>query len=137
MSISEISSGVNSYAANNNDDPLSLKVAIKAYKDEWLTGLTDKELEEINKEAEKYLKAFPIKTDADRAAFNTFIKSLLKKYGYKGDIDEYAATLAAGAEICSKNKQTSDNDQAARVNHAELFKRAALGSMSAKNKLFS
>lgn len=137
MNVSEIS-GTNAYGINkNSEEPMSLKDAIKAYRDEKLTGLTDEEIEEIEKEARLYLQQFPIKTDADRAAFNTFIKSLLKKFGYKGDIDEYAASIAANAEASGENGQAGTDGQASVAEPAKLFQRESLGSAGIKNKFLS
>lgn len=137
MNVSEIS-GTNAYGINkNSEEPMSLKDAIKAYRDEKLTGLTDEEIEEIEKEARLYLQQFPIKTDADRAAFNTFIKSLLKKFGFKGDIDEYAASIAANAETSGENGQTGTDGQASVAEPAKLFQRESLGSAGIKNKFLS
>jgi uncharacterized protein involved in exopolysaccharide biosynthesis len=66
-----------------------LKQAIKDYKDESLTGLTDEERKKIDDEVKAYLKELLKKrpngvlTEEDIAAVRDFIQSLLKKYGAK------------------------------------------------------
>lgn len=78
--------------------------AIKGYKDEYYTGLTDEEREEIIKQQKAYLEDHPLKTPADIEKFNNFTKSLLKKYGYKGDYNEFLITT----EVPSDASKLSD-----------------------------
>lgn len=78
--------------------------AIKGYKDEYYTGLTDEEREEILKQQKAYLEDHPLKTPADIEKFNNFTKSLLKKYGYKGDYNEFLITT----EVSSDASNLSD-----------------------------
>lgn len=118
---------------NSNENPLSLKKAIKAYKDEMLTGLTDDEKEEIERLAKEYLKEKPLETQEDKDSFNMYIKSLLKKFGFKGDIDAYAVDIAGGAQDEAENAK----NQSAPLSVNEHYERTALGVMSAKNKLLS
>ena len=94
-----------------------MAVAIKAYKDELLTGLTDEEREEIEKKISEYVKALPENVPIDRQNLNSFIKGLLLQYGFKGDCDEYAAVF--GANVTKESVQ----------NHAS--------SITAFNKNFS
>ena len=81
-----------------------LTTAIKAYKDEFFTGLTDEEREQIKKDLKAYLDKYPIKNEADRKRYNDYFKSLLKKYGYKGNPEELLASLT------DELKNESNND---------------------------
>lgn len=72
--------------------------AIKAYKDECLTGLTEKELKAIRKEIKDYLDSLPKGTKPDANALRKFINSLLKKYGFKGRFDDTENALMAEIE---------------------------------------
>ena len=69
--------------------------AIKAYKDECLTGLTEEELKAIRKEIKDYLDSLPKGTKPDANALRKFINSLLKKYGFKGRFDDTENALMA------------------------------------------
>lgn len=131
MSISGISNSTNVYAVKNND-PLSLKKAIKAYQDERLTGLTDEEREEIERRSKEYLEKNPIKTEQDRNAFNEYVKSLLKEFGFKSNIDEFAAAMAGDMQ----DKHEDSNRQPAQTNIAEHFNMSAMRGQAVKNKLF-
>ena len=66
-------------------DPLCLKVAIKAYKDKMLTGLTDEDKEEIKKRIQAYLQEHTVETEEEMAAFLAFVKSLYAEVGYPED----------------------------------------------------
>lgn len=127
MKISGIS---NQIAAGANEGPLSLKKAIKAYKDNILTGLTDEEKEEIERLAREYLKERPTKTNHDREAFNNYVKSLLRKFGYKGDTDEYAAAVVSEISGALEEPTARPREAGAR----ELYEKAAAGT--AKNRFF-
>jgi len=66
-------------------DPLCLKVAIKAYKDKMLTGLTDEDKEEIKKRIQAYLQEHTVETEEEMAAFLAFVKALYAEVGYPED----------------------------------------------------
>lgn len=100
------------YGKNNDSINTKLKEAIKAYRDEYLTGLTDEEREEIEKLAKAYLEKHPIRTEGDRAAFDDYIKSLLKQFGYKGDVLECSASIIEGIQC----KREDLNNQAYDIN---------------------
>ncbi len=88
---------INNYTKNDKD-PLSIKVAKKAYMDEKLTGLTDEEKEEIEKRCKAYLKENPINTKEDLQFYLDYIKSLLKEFGFKGDYESFAKAFANSSE---------------------------------------
>lgn len=124
--------GIPNVAVSNNkkEDPLSLKKAIKAYQDEIITGLTDEEKAEIERQAKEYLNKNPLKTKQDREAFNEFIKSLIKKFGFKGDVDE----MVAGIVNTTADSAKASEQQISVENH---FQKETMGVMSAKNKINS
>jgi hypothetical protein len=68
----------------DNNVKAALKQAIKDYQDEQLTGLTDEEREKIEAEVRAYLEANP----GDIEGAMRLRKSLMKKYGFKGDPDQ-------------------------------------------------
>ncbi|HHX59979.1 MAG TPA: hypothetical protein GX707_04450 [Epulopiscium sp.] len=70
-----------------------LTKAIKDYKDEYLTGLTDEERAKIDEEIKAYLEQHELKTEQDRNKLNSFIKRLLKKYGFKGDYEDFIGEI--------------------------------------------
>lgn len=109
--IMELPSASSAAKSKNN----KLTTAIKAYKDEYFTGLTDEEREEIKKKLKAYLLEHPIKNDADRNLYTQYYKNLLKEYGYKGNPDELIADLtgeiqseAADASAASDTSKISD-----------------------------
>jgi hypothetical protein len=71
-----------------------LKQAIKDYKDENLTGLTDEERKKIDEEVKAYMdelrKERPsgVLNDEDVASVRKLLHSLLKKYGAKAEGEE-------------------------------------------------
>ena len=101
-------------AAAAAENAPSLQKAVKAYRDEYLTGLTDDEKAEIEKRTTEFIKDFvskhPINDKNDRKALvdavNAFVSSLLRKFGYKGDINECASGMAVG--ILSKTDKAND-----------------------------
>lgn len=58
--------------------------AIKAFADEYLTGLTDDERKAIQQEIKAYLNSLPKGTKPNADALRKYINELLKKYGFKG-----------------------------------------------------
>lgn len=114
---SSVASTTSPKTSQKADTENIMAVAIKAYKDELLTGLTDEEREEIEKKISEYVKALPENVPIDRQNLNSFIKGLLLQYGFKGDCDEYAAVF--GANVTKESAQ----------NHAS--------SITAFNKNFS
>jgi hypothetical protein len=118
---------------SNEDNPLSLKAAIKAYYDEKLTGLTDEEKAKIEEECKAYLEANPIENESDVEAFNRFVESLFRKYGFKGDVRDAAAAFAAGMTGDGDEAGIADSEsQAAKapVNNAALNKIAAMDKIA-------
>lgn len=77
-------------------NPVCLRTAIKAYKDEKLTGLTDEDREIIEERINLYLKYNPIKTEADLMLFKLFVRNLKREFGFKGEID-YMLTAHIGS----------------------------------------
>ena len=95
----------------------SLSAAIKAFWDEILTGLTDEERAEIEKLCKEYLDKNPLKNAEDVAAFNMFVESLLKKYGFKGDTDGLSVGLSSEIEdMINKTIENSEKDSLAKTN---------------------
>lgn len=119
-------------SAAAGEAPLSLNKAIKAYQDERLTGLTDEEREEIERRAKEYLKKNPIRTEQDREVYNQYVKSLLKKFGFKGDMDEYSVSV--GDEM--QGKSDDSIEQREKMTITEQYQRSALGATGVKNHLF-
>lgn len=72
--------------------------AIQAYEDEKLTGLTKEEKEKIKKELAEFAEKNNLKMPDDAEALLAYAKGLLQKYGYKGDIEEYAETFLLSDE---------------------------------------
>ena len=72
--------------------------AIKAFADEYYTGLTDEEREAIQKEIKAYLNSLPKGAKPNADALRKYINELLKKYGFKGCFDDMANALMAEAQ---------------------------------------
>ncbi len=86
-----------------------LTEAIKAYKDEYLTGLTDEERAIIEKEIKNYLKSLPKGQKVDAEALNQFVIKLLRQYGFKGDLHEMGATLLGEVKDESSDKSSDES----------------------------
>lgn len=74
------------------DDALSLEKAVKAYRNEYLTGqkeLTDEQKDEIKCRIEKYLEKYKLDTKEDKDAFNAYVKSVFKSMGFHGYVEDY------------------------------------------------
>lgn len=95
--------------------------AIKAYKDEKLSGLTDEEREKIDEELRKYVNS----EGATAEGFQALAKSLLKKYGYKGDIEE------AVAGVMSELGKAEDGE-ISEIQHA--YQKGYMASLSSKER---
>lgn len=67
--------------------------AIKDFKDEYFTGLTDEEKEQIAKEIDAYIQSHLKNNKVDRSSLGNFVQHLLVKYGYKGNIFEATSGL--------------------------------------------
>ena len=102
------------------DDSLSeaLRRAIKGFKDQHLTGLTDDDKEEIKRRAKAWLDANPIETPQQRDAFNNYIRTLLRKFGFKGDFDYFISAL--GHEINGSASERGPADAFRRAQHEAL-----------------
>ena len=72
--------------------------AIKAFADEYFTGLTDEERQAIQREIKAYLNSLPKGTKPNAEALRKYINELLKKYGFKGCFDDMANALMAEAQ---------------------------------------
>lgn len=62
--------------------------AIKDFKDEYFTGLTDEEREQIDKEIQAYIQSHTKNNKVDLSGLSQFIQHLLASYGYKGNLFE-------------------------------------------------
>ncbi len=112
-----------------------MEQAIKDYKDEYLTGLTDEEREKIKEEIQKALEEAKRKSGKEDARLtvqqlSNLITSLLKKYGYKGDIEAYAKQLLSemtGEEnnLTQQNESTLPSAEIAysKSNHSCLYQK--------------
>lgn len=87
-----------------------LTKAIKDYKDEYLTGLTDDEREKINQAVRDFLSKVKKGEKVDIAALNQLVASLLKQYGFKGDIDDMTLELIGAIE--KEYKEAADRPSA-------------------------
>lgn len=67
--------------------------AIKNYRDEYLTGLTDEERKEIKKEIKAYLESIPEGGKVDSKKLNDIVMKLLKTYGFKGNMEDMAQII--------------------------------------------
>lgn len=124
MNISNIpSSNPYDLPAKQQTDNL-LTQAIKDYKDEYLTGLTDKEREEINKRIKEYLGSIPEGQKVSYEELRSLVASLLSKYGYKGDIDAMAKTLIGDVE--NELKQEAPTSSSAAIAYNKLSAATAL-----------
>ena len=93
-----------------------LTQAIKDYKDEYLTGLTDDEREQIRKEIKAYLDSIPKGQKADPNKLKDLVADLLKQYGFKGDIDDMGQTLIGDVEKELQEESASSQDAAIAYN---------------------
>lgn len=132
MDFSKVSATANYYGATSKTSLLAK--AVKAYQDEKLTGLTDDERDEIKKRVDKYLKEHPIQTKQDHDALCNYVKSLMKKFGFKGDLDEGAAAILG--EIL--DKQATSGEQPAEICVAQYngVDGSVYRQMAVENKLF-
>lgn len=82
--------------------------AIKAFEDEYYTGLTDEEREAIQKEIKAYLNSLPKGAKPNADALHNYINELLKKYGFKGCFDDMANALMAEAQADSDKENAKE-----------------------------
>lgn len=113
---------VNSNKALEKAQKKSFKGIKKDYYDEYLTGLTEDEKKEIQKRVEAYIKdkKLDLNNKADLDNLKNYIESLLKEFGYKGDIEEMADSVAFNA-IFDKETNTevdAPNDSLAEIQNA-------------------
>lgn len=91
---------IRDYYSQKPKQKLDFKQAIEDYADEILTGLTKEERAAIDAIMKKYMEDNP----GDVEGYKNLYKALLKKFGFKGETDEYAdadtvaAVVAAGSE---------------------------------------
>lgn len=97
----------NSYSKPAAKSENMMTEAIKAYRDEYLTGLTDEEKEEIDKKVKAYLKEKPVKNNADRESLKMYIRSLLMECGFKGKCED---SIAAIMTECLENGEQAKGD---------------------------
>jgi hypothetical protein len=106
---------------------IDMNKEVEDYKSIVLTGMSKEEWEEVQRLIRKYLHENKIETDADQAAFEQFVKSLLKRYGFKGDMDEVMADVvdsAGNAPLKSENETVKQPQS----NHPEYNKNAPIQS---------
>ena len=94
----------------NNVDASSFKNAIKAYEDEYITGLTDEEREKIKEEIARYKKENKLDSKEDYEALNKFVEGLLKRYGFKGDIEEAAMSFVNSSNASDINASETSGE---------------------------
>ena len=83
--------------------------ALKAFEDEYYTGLTDEEKKQIQEQIAKYVEAHDGNVDAENLA--TFVAGLLKKFGYKGDIDEMAKSMVMDCATANNQNNINENKE--------------------------
>ena len=84
--------------------------AIKDYKDQFLTGLTDDEREKIKQKIREYIESIPKGQKLDLAALNALVSSLLKQFGFKGNIDDMIQSLISETAQELKTESSSSSD---------------------------
>ena len=84
--------GLSSCSTQQNSENLMTK-AIKDFKDQFLTGLTDDEREEIKQKIREYIASIPKGQKVDLAALNALVASLLHQFGFKGNVDDMIQSL--------------------------------------------
>ncbi|MCL2702496.1 MAG: hypothetical protein FWE91_02665 [Defluviitaleaceae bacterium] len=131
MNVSQYTGYVPGYKEDYN--PLCMKTAIKGWKDKLITGLNDEDKKKIDDEIKAYLDAKPIETQSDIDAFHAFVKSLIKKFGFKGNVDDFLASIAGRTAVSINN----DNNRAERTDLSEFRNLSALGSMGIMSKVMN
>ena len=89
--------------------PVDFKQAIKDYWDEMVTGLTEEEIKIIDAEVAMYLRDNPGDTEGALA----LKKALMKKFGFKGDLEGITVDVFMGAlDVEGTEQQTADVNKA-------------------------
>ena len=87
--------------------PLDFKQAIKDFRDKVLTGLNDRDWEKIKAEVAKYLEENPGDTEGAMA----LKKALMKKLGFKGNLDEEMYIIDAMSARVAEDSQQQTIDE--------------------------
>ena len=93
----------------SEEKPISFSKEVKDYEDKMLTGMTEEEWEKLKELCKKYQQEKPIKSKEDMLAFETFVKDLLRSFGFKGDFDGYCDLLTTETEEENKNSESTNN----------------------------
>lgn len=87
------------------DEAIDFSQAVRDYKSEYLTGMTEEEWDEFYAKCKEYLDKNPINNEADAATFTSFMKSLLQDYGFKGDINEVCGIFGIDSSTTASSEQ--------------------------------
>lgn len=104
------------YSKFSNKKGNIMSKAIQDYKDEMLTGLTEDERKLIETEIRTYLKENKEKGKIDKKALDNLIKDLLRKYGFKGNREEFEGAVIGMSDGEFAYRESMEKTEAIKVN---------------------